>query len=113
MSNIINTVDAFGTNVTCSAYHWHNHVASGHHEIMINNKEAVIDTLKYPETVYQSSEYEDRKVFFKKSSLSTYNSDRFYTKVIVGYTTEDRGEIVTAFPVQSIKGGISDVIYTE
>jgi hypothetical protein len=113
MNNYIETIDIFGASVTCSQYHWDSHVAAGAHSIMKNNKSAVIDTLKSPEAVYKSSKNDDRKIYFKKSSFSTYNSNYFYTKVIVGYTSEDTGEIVTAFPVNGIKGGISDVIYTQ
>lgn len=78
---------------------------------MLNNRMAVVDTLSSPEIVYKANEHDDRLVFFKKSTYSTYNSERFYTKVIVGYTSQNTGEIVTAFPVEGKRGGIGDVIY--
>ncbi len=111
MSNYIDTKDIFETTVICSDYQWYNHVASGTHTIMLKNKPAVIDTLNNPDAVFISSEYDERKVFFKKSSYSTYNSNKFYTKVIVGYIENDCGEVITAFPIDSIKGGIGNVIY--
>lgn len=109
MSDYLSATDMFGAHVTCSTQHWFNHVVA--HEIMKKNKLAVIDTLMFPDEVYISSEHEDRKVFFKKSTLSTYDSERFYTKAIVGYSSNDIGELITAFPTAGIKGGIGNVIY--
>lgn len=110
MNNHIETNDTFGIKVTCSETQWNNHIIL--HKVMENNENAVIDTITTPDIVYQSSKYNDRKVFFKKSSFATY-SDNLYTKVIVGYTLPNEGEIVTAFPVDDIRGGISNVIYTK
>lgn len=36
---------------------------------------------------------------------------KFKTKVIVEYDSDNNGEVVTAFPVKEIKGGISDVVF--
>jgi hypothetical protein len=113
MNNYINTTDVFGNNIICSEDHWNNHVAAGSHKIMSKNKDAVVDTLRSPDAVYNSSDYANRKVFFKKSTHSSYDCNRFNTKVVVGYDSNQSGEIITAFPSPGEKGGIGDVIYPE
>jgi hypothetical protein len=111
MSNYIETNDVFGARVICTDSQWDKHITL--HSIMKNNKTAVIDTINSPDIVHKAKEYDDRKVFFKKSDYSTFNSETLYTKVIVSYSTPNEGEIVTAFPVPGVKGGIGDVIYTK
>lgn len=112
MKNEISTTDVFGDTVSCSTSQWNSHIVSGH-PIMKNNMDAVVDTINSPEAVYQSNTYDSRKIFFKKSSYSTYDSSRFHTKVVVDYLSQTGGEIVTAFPIQGIKGGIGNVLYNE
>ena len=100
-----------GVPVSCSQSVWEEHIEV-HHAIMSHNVEAVKDTIKDPDTVYLSKENENRKVYFKNSSYSSYN---FRTKVIVEDTEtkagDPKGEVVTTFPVKDEKGGIADVVY--
>lgn len=111
MKNIINTYDHDGKNIICSSQTWYSHIVNNH-SIMYSNKNAVEETISDPDTVYQSSDYTERKVFFKTSTSASY-SPKLKTKVIVEYNSTNSGEVVTAFPVKDEKGGISNVIYSK
>ncbi len=97
--------------IACSQSVWDEHIVF-HHSIMEKNINAVKDTIKDPDAVYQSKEYENRKVYFKESSFSSYDMK---TKVIVEDSEtkagNPKGEVVTTFPVKDEKGGVADVIY--
>ena len=101
-----------GITVSCSKERWDTHIVL--HEIMDRNVEAVKDTIKDPDIVYRSDQNDDREVFYKKSALSTYSMN---TKVIVQYGQGKKnpdsivGEVVTSFPTNKVKGGVSDVVY--
>lgn len=102
-----------GVTVSCSNYRWESHVLD-EHPIMEHNVDAVKDTIKNPDTIYKSDQNEEREVYFKQSSFSTYNAK---TKVIVEYSAGKRnpdseiGTVVTAFPQKEEKGGIGDAVY--
>ena len=106
---VVNNYD--GVPIACSKTVWDEHVII-HHGIMENNVEAVKDTIKDPDTVYQSEENENRKVYFKNSTYSSYD---LLTKVIVEDSEtkagNPKGEVVTTFPTKTEKGGIADVVY--
>lgn len=110
MSNYISTIDYNGNTVICSKQQWFGHIVSNH-GIMKENKAAVVETIQSPDTVHESQGYENRKVFFKTTSSATYGK-KFNTKVIVEYDENSSGEIVTAFPSKSTKGGIGNVVYS-
>lgn len=97
--------------VSCSSSQWHDHIIY-EHAVMEKNETAVKDTIKDPDSVYKSSQNDNREVYFKQSSNSTY---KHLTKVIVEYSESKKGnlkgEVVTAFPAPAEKGGIGDVIY--
>lgn len=109
MSNYISTTDYEGNLVVCSNQQWFGHIVNNH-GVMKNNKIVVENTVKNPDFVHESQDYENRKVFFKTTSSATYG-DKFQTKVIIEYNERSSGEIVTAFPTKSVKGGIVNVIY--
>lgn len=104
-----------GCTVTCSNEHWNSHVAGPHHAIMENNVRAVKDTIKDPDSVYESSQSPKREVYFKSSEHSTYKG--LLTKVIVEYSPGINnpnnivGHVVTAFPHKNEEGGIGNVVY--
>lgn len=107
MGNKIETKDIKNEEVICSDKVWFGHIVMNH-PIMKNNLEAVKDTIENPEVIHLSSEDSDRKVYFKKSELSTYN---MYTKVVTKTVQENKSEIVSSWPQKSIKGGIGVEIY--
>lgn len=107
MGNRIETKDIMNEEVICSNKAWFGHIVENH-PIMRSNLDAVTDTIEDPEAIYLSSETDQRKVYFKKSDLSTYE---MYTKVVTKKIEDNKSEIVSAWPQKSIKGGISDEIY--
>lgn len=108
-NDFIATNDYNGNEVVCSKGQWYSHIVKNHN-IMYKNSDAVEDAITTPDIVYNSDQYDDRKVFFKSSDIATYGK-KFKTKVIVEYDSDNNGEVVTAFPVKEIKGGISDVVF--
>ncbi len=103
-----------GCTVSCSKERWETHIAQ-HHKIMDNNIAAVKDTIKDPDSVYESTEYPNREVYFKSSTFSSYKD--FKTKVIVEYSPGVKnpdtvvGSVVTTFPVKGETGGIGNAVY--
>ncbi len=84
-----------------------------HHGIMWNNFTAVYDSVEQPDAVYESGEYDNREVFFKKSSIPTY-STKYYTKTIVEYEkSNDSGYIVTSLPSKKEGGNVGQRTYPE
>lgn len=100
-----------GIPVVCTRSVWDEHVVL-HHKVMEKNVDAVKDTIKDPDSVYQSKDYENREVYFKASEFSTYP---MLTKVIVedgiSKAGNPKGEVVTAFNTKKEEGGIADVVY--
>lgn len=109
MGNKIDTQDILGERVICSDATWFGHIVAGH-PIMRNNLQAVKNAIEVPEAVYKSSTDENRKVYFKSTSSSSYE---MYTKVVTQSVSDDKSEIVSAWPQKSIKGGIGVEIYHE
>ena len=105
--NRIETKSVLEEDVICSNNTWYGYIVA-HHSIMQKNVDAVIDTIKDPDYIYNSSENENRKVYFKKSELSSYD---LHTKVITKSITDNKTEVVSAWPQKTITGGIGDEIY--
>lgn len=109
MGNVIETKDVLGEDVICSHTAWMGHISYGH-SIMKKNLLAVKDTVENPEVIHKSNQDDQRKVYFKQSSLSSYS---MYTKVITKTIGDNKSEIVSAWPQKEIKGGIGSEIYHE
>ena len=111
MDNKVFTVNNYrGEAVFCTKERWENHIVAGH-PIMEENIEAVKDTISDPDSVYESSKIPKREIMFKQSPHSTYKG---FTKAIVEYSSYSgvvSGEVVTAFPKESERGGIGNVLY--
>ena len=89
------------------------HILERHGEIMGNNFTAVYDTVEHPDSVYESGEYDNREVFFKKTTEATYG-EKFFTKTIVEYEQSNTsGFIVTALPQKKEGGNVGQRTYPE
>ncbi len=99
------TTDPRGYNIACDTDTWNNHIVSGHIE-MIDNLQAVKETIENPDAIYTSSQTPVRNVYFSKASTSTYN---LYTKVVVAVDDDNKfGSVVSAWPQPTMSGGIVD-----
>lgn len=107
MGKVFETKNPEGNTVYCSTEQWDH---ATRHEIMAQNLPAVRDTIQDPDIIFESSQYETRSVYFKKSNLSTY---AHHTKVVTELVGLNSQEVVTAFPSLEVKGGIGDVKYTK
>lgn len=107
MGNVIETVDILGDKVICSDTTWTGHITSGH-AIMSNNINAVKDTIEDPDVIYESNQHPARNVYFKQSSISSYDA---YTKVVTQKNEGNICSVVSAWPQKQIKGGIGSEIY--
>jgi hypothetical protein len=96
-----------GYTVSCSKENW-SHIER--HEIMKENRDAVIDAVGDPVAVYSSEEWPDKRdIYFGRSSKATYG-ESLYTKVVVNKPTEyiSDGEVVSAWPQKDISGNIKE-----
>ena len=107
MSTKFTATDPRGIQVSCDEARWNGHICSGDHTIMQRNEKAVVETIQNPDLIYTSSQIEESQVYFKVGATSTYDN-ALYTKVIVKISGTS-GNVVTAFPVSKVKGGIADV----
>lgn len=112
--------DYDGRTVSCSTIQWDTHVAARTHAIMINNVNAVKDTIKSPDIVLESNSNDNREELYKVSKSQTYDKTQYSTKVVVEYGEGKKnpevtvGHVVTAFPVPTgkiNKGGDAHVKY--
>lgn len=87
------------------------HILDRHGEIMGNNFTAIYDTVENPDSVYESGEFDNREVFFKKSTEATYGQ-KFLTKAVVEYNENNTsGFIVTSLPTKKEGGNVGQRIY--
>ncbi len=96
-----------GYTVSCSKENW-SHIER--HEIMKENRDAVIDAVGDPVAIYSSEEWPDKRdVYFGRSNKATYG-ESLYTKVVVNKPTEyvSDGEVVSAWPQRDISGNIRE-----
>lgn len=96
-----------GYTVNCSVESWE-HLTQ--HEIMLKNREAIIEAVGDPTWVYKSAEWpEKRDIYFGKSEKATYG-ENLLTKVVADRPTKynDEGEIVSAWPTKDVSGNISE-----
>lgn len=112
MADVIKVKDPRGVIVTCDSNQWYNHVCTEPHLIMVDNANVVEKTIVDPCIVFKSSTgFSNRSVYFRENnSEATYNQR--YTKLIVEHDTDDyyRATLVTAFPHDKVKGGITNEI---
>lgn len=90
------------------------HILDGHSVPMADNFTAIYDTIVAPDSVYESGEFDNREVFFKKTAKATYYPN-LLTKVIVEYNTPtgSDGYVVTAFPAKKEGGNVGVRVYPE
>lgn len=96
-----------GYTVSCSAENW-KHIEQ--HEIMKNNREAVIEAIGDPIAVFSSEEWpETRDIYFGKSENATYG-EKLFTKVVVNRPTEycSEGEVVSSWPQKNLGGNVNE-----
>ena len=113
MGIVLTATDPMGTTITCSSETWYGHIITNSgHTIMKKNKQAVKETLENPESIYESSDGDDRFVYFKQGASATY-SPLMNTKVITKKVGENKSEVVTSWPQPKPTGGIGNVVYTK
>lgn len=97
------TTDPLNRKVNCSSDTWIEHIVSGH-VIMNDNIDTVKSTIENPEVIFQSNQTPIRDVYFSKTE-STYSP--LFTKVVVEFnSSNDTGEVISAWPQKDISGGI-------
>lgn len=106
-----------GYQVTCSALQWDSHIVfSSEHTVMSapENIEATKQAIENPECILKSDQRDDRHIYYGKTPTATYGG-KLYTKVVVSTPNPKfcPGELITAFPVKEIKGGVdgNEVLY--
>lgn len=77
------------------------HIESGHPELK-EQTELIKETISKPEFVYESKDYPNRSIFWKKGGHSKYCN--LYAEAVVEYDNSNVGNVTTAFLSNSIKG---------
>ena len=110
MSDFIEAIDPRGVKIYCTLSQWENHIVADPtgHPIMRDNVQAIIETLKSPDYIYESHDSDPpldyREVFSKEVESATYYSMVPYTKVVVA-VVGGSGEVITAYPAKNPTGG--------
>lgn len=91
--------DKRGIIVVCSEAQWQNHIVASHPETepLLNELK---DTIRDPDIIYKSDEYDDRDVYFR-----TIGPNDKQMKAIV-HISHNYGEVITAFPRKGVRGNI-------
>lgn len=99
-----------GYKVCCYKSDWENHIiCETGHPIMKENLQSVQMTVKDPDVVYLSSQWENRDIYFKRCVQATYGGI-LYTKVVVEKPDikDEHGYVVTSWPNKGISGNIKE-----
>ena len=85
-----------------------------HHPIMHQNEQAIKKTVQEPDSVYRDKEYDNRRVYYKSVSATTYASKVPITAVVLegADSTWTDARVVSAFPRKKEGGADNDIIYT-
>ena len=115
MPEIFREKDPRGFIVFCEQKQWEQHIINeSGHEIMNDNIQAVIETIRKPDYIYEShnpTEERRREMYFKFSPGATYYP-RFQT-LVVSELNGGSAEVITTYPVPTGKysGTKGEAIY--
>lgn len=109
MEVIFSATDPIGYTVIAEKETWFRHVVGGDHSIMEGNECAAQLTIEDPDCVYRSSTNCNRQIYFRQNAGASYSST-LYTKVVADFTTTP-AKLVSAWPQESVKGSIGELLY--
>ena len=117
MSDILKVKDPRGVSVYCSENQWERHIINEltGQPIMKDNVEAIIDTIRSPDNIYESHDSDPpldyREIYSKETKCATYYGYAPHTKVVLS-VVGGGGEVVTAYPSKNpIAGTKGEAIY--
>lgn len=99
MPNLFEVTDPRGWKVICTEDCWNQHVLF-HHLDMAGREDEVKQTIEKPTYgIYQDATRQNRYIYYCKQGTKSY-----YIKVVVDFDGKE-GEVITAFPADSMKAG--------
>jgi hypothetical protein len=100
MSDIFATTDPRGFTVVCSDEVWKWHILSN--RPFMQGWEAEVEAAIQQPTfgIFQDANRPERNIYYRRSE-----GKQRYIKVVVEFTTEHSGTVITAFPTDSMKAG--------
>lgn len=101
METIFTIKDPRGFTVECDSNCWNRHILAKR-PWMAGWEDRVIATISNPiyGLIFEDSHFKDRNVYYRKQP--DYGT---YLKVVVRYSEDGKGTVVTAHPVDSMKQG--------
>jgi hypothetical protein len=101
MPNKFEVTDPRGRIVICTEERWRWHIVSGHGKFMEGYEEEVKQAIQTPVPgIYQDTQRKVRHNYYLRLPHS-----RKYIKVVVDFTDETNGQVITAFKADSVKAG--------
>ena len=92
--------DPRGRTITCTEGCWYGHILADR-SWMSKYKDEVIAAIEKPDYgVFQDAQYPDRQVYYRRQGTKAR-----YVKVVVDFSNEESGKVVTAFFTDSMKSG--------
>ncbi len=79
------------------------------HGDMIGNEDAIRDTVEVPNTIFESSRWSNRDVYFLLGAHSRF--PQLYQKVVVEYDSNELGKVITAHLTDDLGQGTGSVKY--
>ena len=101
MGSLFDVQDPRGYKVSCTDECWEFHILDEHPE-MDGLEDTVKETIQTPYLgfIYQDRDYPERNIYYSLDS-----SREYYVKVVVEFSSEDVGEVITSFLTDSPKPG--------
>jgi hypothetical protein len=106
MSVLLEVIDPRGKKVILTEDQWVNHILDEHPymKALLQEIKSAIET-PYVGFIYEDSSLENRHIYYHRKI-----TDDLYVKVVVGFGSNESGEVITAFKTDSGKKG-EDVIW--
>jgi hypothetical protein len=99
MPNKFEVIDPRGKTVICTEDRWRWHIVSGHGKFMDGYEDEVKQAIEAPtEGIFQDAVRTERHNYYLRLPRS-----RKYIKVVVDFSDEDGGQVITAFKTDSVK----------
>lgn len=96
---LFDVIDPRGFRVFCTIIRWREHVVE--HSIMIGEEASVVKAITDPTYgIYADKDYPERSIYYFRKS-----SKPLYVKVVVKFSDDGVGEVITAFMTDSLKSG--------
>ena len=110
--NYFSTIDILRRKVNLEKKQLYSHIicSSGHTEMAFDLK-SMAKTIEDPDYIFESSSHKERDVYFGKGKHKDFKYD--YVKVIVDFTDQNEGSVVTSYIKNTVSGNLGRLRYAK